>query len=78
MVSFIVGAGLALPLAAAGGCLALLGPAALGLVAAALSFVPAWIPSDFPGRQSDRRDRSPSRRTGYRTEATSSAQNARR
>jgi uncharacterized membrane protein YoaK (UPF0700 family) len=52
IVAFLVGAGLSLPLTAAFGYLALLIPAVFILIAAALSFIPHWSPSDyrFPGR----------------------------
>ncbi len=50
VLAFMLGAGLALPLAGALGFLALLVPAALVLAATGLSFVPAWGPSDFPLR----------------------------
>lgn len=50
VVAFSLGAGLALPLAGGFGFLALLAPATFVLVAAALSFVPDWSPSDFPFR----------------------------
>jgi uncharacterized membrane protein YoaK (UPF0700 family) len=53
VVSFMLGAGLALPLAGALGFLALLVPAALVLAATGLSFVPDWSPSDFPFRAGD-------------------------
>jgi uncharacterized membrane protein YoaK (UPF0700 family) len=51
MAAFMAGAGLALPLTAAAGYLALLAPAACVLAAAALSFSPAWSPSDFPPQE---------------------------
>lgn len=53
VVAFMLGAGLALPLAGAFGFLALLAPAAFVLAAVALSFVPAWSPSDYPFRAGD-------------------------
>jgi uncharacterized membrane protein YoaK (UPF0700 family) len=48
IVTFVVGAGLSLPLAERFGYLALLAPASLISFAAALSFLPDWSPSDFP------------------------------
>jgi uncharacterized membrane protein YoaK (UPF0700 family) len=48
MLSFILGAGLSLPLATRFGYLALLAPAVLVSFAAVLSFVPTWSPSDYP------------------------------
>lgn len=48
ILAFIVGAGLALPLASRFGYLCLLAPATLVSFAAALSFLPDWSPSDFP------------------------------
>jgi uncharacterized membrane protein YoaK (UPF0700 family) len=48
VVAFVAGAGLALPLTEAAGYLALLAPAACILAASAISFAPAWGPSDFP------------------------------
>lgn len=48
IVAFMVGAGLSLPLSTAFGYLALVAPAAFVLIAAGLSFVPDWSPSDFP------------------------------
>jgi uncharacterized membrane protein YoaK (UPF0700 family) len=53
VVAFMVGASLAVPLVGALGYLALLAPAAFILVAAVLSFVPGWSPSDFPFRAGD-------------------------
>ena len=47
IVAFMAGGVLSVPLAAASGFLALLAPAAFVLVAAGLSFVPDWSPSDF-------------------------------
>jgi uncharacterized membrane protein YoaK (UPF0700 family) len=52
-LAFVAGAGLALPLSSALGYFALLAPAALVLIAAAFSFVPAWSPSDFPTPEDD-------------------------
>jgi len=51
ILAFIVGAGLALPLAERFGYLCLLAPASLVSFAAALSFLPQWSPSDFPFRR---------------------------
>jgi uncharacterized membrane protein YoaK (UPF0700 family) len=48
ILTFMIGAGLSVPLSASYGYLALLTPAALILFAAALSFVPAWSWADFP------------------------------
>ena len=48
ILAFIVGAGLSVPLVNRLGYLALLAPAAMVSFAAALSFTPAWSPSDFP------------------------------
>ena len=48
IVAFLTGAGLALPLAEVYGFLALLAPAGFILMAAGMSFVPDWGPSDFP------------------------------
>lgn len=48
IVAFVLGAGMALPLAGTFGFLSLLAPAVFVLVAAMLSFVPEWSPSDFP------------------------------
>jgi len=50
-VAFILGASLSVPLAGSFGFGALMAPAAFVLVAAMLSFVPDWGPSDFPFRQ---------------------------
>lgn len=50
VLAFMAGAGLALPLTGELEYLALLAPAAFVLIAAALSFVPDWGPSDFPFR----------------------------
>jgi uncharacterized membrane protein YoaK (UPF0700 family) len=50
VLAFMLGAGLALPLAGTFEYLSLLAPAAFILVAAVLSFVPGWSPSDFPFR----------------------------
>ena len=58
MAAFIAGAGLAFPLTGAFDYLALLAPAALILVAAALSFVPAWSPGDYPSPAAVRPDDS--------------------
>ncbi|MBP3957593.1 DUF1275 domain-containing protein [Gemmata sp. G18] len=49
--AFVAGAGLALPLAGATGYLAFFVPAVGVLIAAGLSFIPAWGPSDFPDRE---------------------------
>ena len=48
--AFILGASLSVPLARSFGFGTLLVPAAFVLVAAVLSFVPRWSPSDFPFR----------------------------
>ncbi len=48
VVSFLLGAGMAMPLGMGYGFLALLVPAAFVLVATGLSFMPDWSPSDFP------------------------------
>lgn len=48
VVAFMLGAGLAIPLAQSFGFLSLLAPAGFVLAAAGLSFVPDWGPSDFP------------------------------
>jgi uncharacterized membrane protein YoaK (UPF0700 family) len=53
VVAFMLGAGLALPLAGSLGYLALLAPAGFVLAAAVLSFVPEWGPNDFPSRPRD-------------------------
>lgn len=50
ILAFMIGAALSLPLARSLDFLALLVPAAFVLVAAALSFIPEWSPSDFPFR----------------------------
>lgn len=50
IASFVVGAGLSVPLADRFGYLSLLAPALLILFAAVLSFLPEWGPSDFPLR----------------------------
>jgi uncharacterized membrane protein YoaK (UPF0700 family) len=50
ILAFILGGGLSLPLADWFGYLSLLVPAALVVLAAALSFAPPWSPSDFPFR----------------------------
>jgi uncharacterized membrane protein YoaK (UPF0700 family) len=62
MVAFAVGAGLALPLTAAAGYLALLVPAVFVLIAAALSFAPEWGPSDFPSEVVNATIRPPRKR----------------
>jgi len=48
VIAFMVGAGLALPLSSTIGTLTLAVAGSFVLVAAALSFVPDWSPSDFP------------------------------
>jgi uncharacterized membrane protein YoaK (UPF0700 family) len=48
LVSFLLGAALAVPLAGGYGFLSLFLPAVFVLVAALLSFIPEWGPSDFP------------------------------
>jgi uncharacterized membrane protein YoaK (UPF0700 family) len=48
IVAFVAGAGLSLSLSSALGYLILLPPAVFVLVAAVLSFVPEWSPSDYP------------------------------
>lgn len=48
VIAFVSGAGLALPLAGAAGYLAFFVPAVGVLIAAGLSFIPDWGPSDFP------------------------------
>ena len=48
ILAFIIGAGLSVPLADRFGFLALLAPALLVSIAAMLSFLPTWSPSDFP------------------------------
>ncbi len=48
--AFVGGAGLALPLAWTAGYAAFLFPAVCVLIAAGLSFIPDWGPSDFPDR----------------------------
>ena len=53
VVAFMLGASLSVPLVGAFGYLALLTPAVFILVAAVLSFVPDWSPSDFPFRAGD-------------------------
>lgn len=50
VVAFMLGAGLALPVAWVYGYLTLLVPAVFVLVATMLSFMPEWSPSDFPAR----------------------------
>jgi uncharacterized membrane protein YoaK (UPF0700 family) len=47
-LAFVVGAGLAVPLAGRLGYLALLVPAGFVVAAGVLSFLPDWSPSDFP------------------------------
>jgi uncharacterized membrane protein YoaK (UPF0700 family) len=51
IVAFTLGAGLSVPLAEQFGYLSLLAPATLISIAAALSFLPDWSPSDFPFRR---------------------------
>jgi uncharacterized membrane protein YoaK (UPF0700 family) len=58
VVAFALGASLSLPLTGAFGYLALLAPAGFVLIAAALSFVPDWGPSDFPLRARERSARA--------------------
>ena len=49
----MLGASLSVPLVGALGYLALFAPVAFILVAAVLSFIPGWSPSDFPFRAGD-------------------------
>lgn len=51
ILSFIVGAGVALPLAVSFNYLALLAPALFVVIASMLSFMPDWSPSDFPRQE---------------------------
>jgi uncharacterized membrane protein YoaK (UPF0700 family) len=55
IVAFMAGGALSFPLATTYGFLALLAPAGFVLIAAALSFVPQWGPSDFPYRVASER-----------------------
>ncbi len=59
VVAFMLGASLSVPLAGAFGFGALLAPATFILMAAVLSFVPDWSPSDFPFRAGNGSARAP-------------------
>lgn len=69
IVAFMLGAGLSLPITGTFGFLALFFPAIFVLVAALLSFVPDWGPSDFPFRAGT----APARSAGTRTTSAAGA-----
>lgn len=78
VLSFMLGAALAVPTSAWVGYLALLIPTGFVLVAGGLSFLPQWTPSDFPFRPEGAAPPPPGKLAGLPKDAQPTGQDARK